>query len=123
LGLGVEFFPNQPNPNMCASLERKGLFAPFPIWGKWVFRMEKKKSVWAVKIDERGRITIPKDLLDTLGITSGDSLAFVREEEGPICVGKVRVQVEIPFTKKPEGESLSTESHEKPRKASRREMK
>lgn len=82
--------------------------------------MERKKSVWAVKIDERGRITIPKDLLDMLGITSGDSLAFVREDEGPICVGKVQFQVEIPFTRKPEGESQSMESQEKPMKASRR---
>jgi len=53
--------------------------------------------MWGVKIDERGRITIPKDLLELLGFKPDDILVFVREDEGPVCVGKGQFQVEIPF--------------------------
>jgi len=82
--------------------------------------MEQKRSVWAVKIDERGRITVPKDLLDLLGITSNDTLAFVREDEGPIYVGKAQFQVEIPFTRKLGEGTRALQNQEKPKKASRR---
>jgi AbrB family looped-hinge helix DNA binding protein len=62
--------------------------------------MQKEKRVWAVKLDERGRTTIPKALLDVLGIKPGEIMAFVREDEGPVYVGKAELQVKVPFTKK-----------------------
>lgn len=64
---------------------------------------DKEKKVWAVKIDQRGRTTIPKDLLELLGIKAGDIMAFMREDEGPIYVGKAELKVEIPFAQKLEG--------------------
>ncbi|MGD0027442.1 MAG: AbrB/MazE/SpoVT family DNA-binding domain-containing protein [Candidatus Bathyarchaeia archaeon] len=75
--------------------------------------MAEKRLVWAVKIDERGRITVPKDLLDLLGMTSKDTLAFIKEDEGPIYLGKARLQVEIPFAKKHEAESQAMQNPEK----------
>lgn len=59
----------------------------------------KEKRIWAAKIDERGRTTIPKDLLELLQINLGDILAFVKEGEGPIYVGKAQLDVTIPFSK------------------------
>jgi AbrB family looped-hinge helix DNA binding protein len=82
--------------------------------------MEQKKSMWAVKVDERGRITVPKELLELLGMTSNDTLAFVRENEGPIYVGKAQFQVEIPFIRSPGGETRAPHNQEKPEKPSRR---
>jgi AbrB family looped-hinge helix DNA binding protein len=73
----------------------------FPFEGKWVCGMTQERCVWAVKIDERGRITMPKDLLELLGFKPDDIVVFVREDEGPICVGKGQFQVEIPFAQKP----------------------
>lgn len=64
------------------------------------YGMQKEKRVWAVKLDERGRTTIPKALLDVLGIKPGEIMAFVREDEGPVYVGKAELQVKVPFTKK-----------------------
>jgi len=58
--------------------------------------------MWAVKIDERGRITIPKELLELLGFKPDDILVFVREDKGPIYVGRGQFQVEIPFAQKSE---------------------
>jgi AbrB family looped-hinge helix DNA binding protein len=75
--------------------------------------MEQKRRVWAVKIDERGRITVPKDLLDLLGMSSNDTLAFVKEDEGPIYVGKARFEVEIPFSGKTEKGSRNVQELEK----------
>jgi len=68
--------------------------------------------MWAVKIDERGRITIPKDLLDLLGFKPDDILVFVREDEGPVYVGRGQFQVEIPFAQKSE-EKVKVEKLEK----------
>lgn len=82
--------------------------------------MEQKKLVWAVKIDERGRITVPKDLLDLLGITANDILAFVKEDDGPIYVGKGQFRIEIPFAKKPEKKFKAEQDQEKPEKTSKR---
>lgn len=65
--------------------------------------MQKEKRVWAVKIENRGRITVPKELLDLLGIKPDDMLAFVREDEGAVYVGRAQIQVEIPFAQKAEG--------------------
>lgn len=62
-----------------------------------------KERVWAVKIDERGRTTIPKELLKLLGIKTGDIMIFAREDEGPIYVGRAELKIEIPFAKKLEG--------------------
>lgn len=61
-----------------------------------------KERVWAVKIDERGRTTIPKELFKLLGIKAGDIMVFVREDEGPIYVGRAELKIEIPFAKKSE---------------------
>jgi AbrB family looped-hinge helix DNA binding protein len=82
--------------------------------------MEPKKSIWAVRIDERGRITVPKELLELLGITSNDALVFIRENEGPVYVGKAQFQIEIPFIKKPEDQTRAPQNQEKPEKPSRR---
>ncbi|MDI6905014.1 MAG: AbrB/MazE/SpoVT family DNA-binding domain-containing protein [Candidatus Bathyarchaeia archaeon] len=68
--------------------------------------MQKEKRVWAVKLDERGRTTIPKDLLDLLGIRTGDIMAFIREDEGPVYVGKAELQVQVPFAQKVEGKRI-----------------
>jgi AbrB family looped-hinge helix DNA binding protein len=64
--------------------------------------MAKEKRMWAAKVDERGRITIPKDLLDLLGFKPDDILVFVKEDKGPVCVGRGQFQVEIPFAQKSE---------------------
>jgi AbrB family looped-hinge helix DNA binding protein len=58
------------------------------------------ERVWAVKIDERGRTTIPKDLLKLLGIGTGEIMVFAREGNGPIYVGRAELKIEIPFTGK-----------------------
>ncbi len=58
-----------------------------------------RERVWAAKIDDRGRTTIPKDLLELLGIQAGEIMVFVRENEGPIYVGKAELKIEIPFAK------------------------
>jgi AbrB family looped-hinge helix DNA binding protein len=58
-----------------------------------------KKCVWAVKVDARGRATIPKDLLELLQIGSGDIMVFAKENEGPIYVGKAKLDIDIPFMK------------------------
>jgi AbrB family looped-hinge helix DNA binding protein len=62
--------------------------------------MRKEKRVWAVKIDERGRTTIPKGLLKLLGIEAGDIMVFAREDEGPVYVGRAELKIAIPFAKK-----------------------
>jgi len=72
--------------------------------GKWDLGQIKEKRVWAAKIDERGRTTIPKDLLELLQIDSGDVMAFVKEGEGPVYVGKAKLDVTIPFSKSSERE-------------------
>ena len=82
--------------------------------------MEQERSIWAVKIDERGRITVPKELLELLGMTSNDTLVFVRENEGPIHVGKAQFQIEIPFIRKLEDETKAPHNQEEREKASRR---
>jgi AbrB family looped-hinge helix DNA binding protein len=76
-----------------------------PIKGKWVLGMAQEKHMWAVKIDERGRITIPKDLLELLGFKPDDIVVFVRENEGPVYVGRGQFQVEIPFAQTSEEKS------------------
>ena len=68
---------------------------------------DERKRVWAVKVDERGRTTIPKDLLELLRIKSGDIMAFVREDEGPVYVGKAQLDISIPFTSKASKETQS----------------
>ncbi len=62
-----------------------------------------KERVWAVKIDERGRTTLPKELLRLLGIKAGGIMVFTRDDEGPIYVGRAELKIEIPFAKKLEG--------------------
>jgi AbrB family looped-hinge helix DNA binding protein len=81
-----------------------------------------EKRVWAVKIDERGRMTIPKDLLDLLGIKPDGILAFVREGEGPLYVGRAQFQVEIPFLQKSE-EKAEIKKTSKKREESKSEEK
>ena len=79
---------------------KRNCYIPIFPKGYLGYSMQKEKRVWAVKIDERGRTTIPKDLLELLGIKAGDIMAFMRENEGPIYVGKAELKVEIPFAKK-----------------------
>jgi len=55
---------------------------------------------WAVRIDDRGRITLPKELLKILGLKPGDLIAFVKEENGPVYVGRAKLQIEVPFLEK-----------------------
>jgi AbrB family looped-hinge helix DNA binding protein len=75
-----------------------------PDFPKREFGMKmQKERVWAVKVDERGRTTIPKELLKLLGIKAGDVMVFAREDEGPIYVGRAELKIEIPFAKKLEG--------------------
>ncbi len=62
----------------------------------------REKKTWAVKIDERGRITLPKELMEVLRLRPGDIVAFVRRGDGPIYVGKARIEVEIPGLKEEE---------------------
>ncbi len=64
-----------------------------------------KERVWAVKVDERGRTTIPKELLTLLGIKAGDIMVFAKEAEGPIYVGRAELKIDIPFAKKLEGKT------------------
>jgi AbrB family looped-hinge helix DNA binding protein len=64
--------------------------------------MGKEKRMWAAKVDERGRITIPKDLLDLLGFKPDDILVFVKEDKGPVFVGRGQFQLEVPFAQKSE---------------------
>ena len=59
----------------------------------------REERTWAVKIDERGRITLPKEVMEALGLRPGDIMAFVRRGDGPIYVGKARIEVEIPGLK------------------------
>jgi AbrB family looped-hinge helix DNA binding protein len=63
------------------------------------------ENAWAVKIDERGRTTIPKDLLKLLGIKAGEIMIFARDGEGPIYVGKAELKIEIPFSGMREGKA------------------
>jgi AbrB family looped-hinge helix DNA binding protein len=60
----------------------------------------REERVWAVKIDERGRTTIPKDLLELLGVKPGGVMVFAREDEGPIYVGRAELKIDIPFAEK-----------------------
>jgi len=47
-----------------------------------------------LRIDERGRITIPKDFRQELGLFSGDAMVFERIEGG-IIVRKLRTKKEV----------------------------
>ena len=64
----------------------------------------KKKTVHlAVHIDERGRTTIPKRVLDILGVRPGGIMVFSRDGDGPFYVGRGELRVEIPFLQKAKG--------------------
>lgn len=65
--------------------------------------LNKKTMHLAVHIDERGRTTIPKKILEFLGIEPGGIMVFSREGDGPFYVGRGELKVEVPFLQKPKG--------------------
>jgi AbrB family looped-hinge helix DNA binding protein len=62
----------------------------------------------AVRVDERGRTTIPKRLLELLGVRPGGLMVFSREDDGPFYVGKGELKVDIPFLQKGKGKRIPT---------------
>ena len=69
--------------------------------------LKEKKVLLAVHIDERGRTTIPKSMLELLGIEPGGIMVFSREGDGPFFVGKGELKVDIPFLQKSKGRRIS----------------
>ncbi len=69
--------------------------------------LKEKKVLLAVHIDERGRTTIPKPMLELLGIEPGGIMVFSREGDGPFFVGKGELKVDIPFLQKSKGKRIS----------------
>jgi AbrB family looped-hinge helix DNA binding protein len=69
--------------------------------------LKEKRLVLAVHIDERGRTTIPKPVLELLGIQPGGIMVFSREGNGPFFVGKGELKVDIPFLEKGKGKRIS----------------
>lgn len=59
-----------------------------------------ERRVWAITIDDRRRITLPKDLLEILCLKPGDIIVFVRNGEGPVYVGRATLKIEIPYMEK-----------------------
>ncbi|HEV2119172.1 MAG TPA: AbrB/MazE/SpoVT family DNA-binding domain-containing protein [Candidatus Bathyarchaeia archaeon] len=70
--------------------------------------MKEKKVLLAVHIDERGRTTIPKRILELLGIQPGGIMVFSRQGDGPFFVGKGELKVDIPFLQKSRGKKPSS---------------
>jgi len=69
--------------------------------------LKERRVVLAVHIDERGRTTIPKSMLELLGIEPGGIMVFSREGDGPFFVGKGELKVDIPFLQKSKGKRIS----------------
>ena len=70
--------------------------------------MTKKKTHLVVRIDERGRTTIPKEMLKLLGIQPGGIMVFSREDDGPFYVGRGELKIDIPFLQKEKGRKQRT---------------
>jgi AbrB family looped-hinge helix DNA binding protein len=70
--------------------------------------LKEKKVMLAVHIDERGRTTLPKQMLELLGIKPGGILVFSREGDGPFFVGKGELKVDIPFLQKSKAKRTSS---------------
>ena len=67
-----------------------------------------KKTHLVVRVDERGRTTIPKEMLKLLGIQPGGIMVFSREDDGPFYVGRGELKIDIPFLQKEKGRKART---------------
>ena len=67
-----------------------------------------KKTHLVVRVDERGRTTIPKEMLKLLGIQPGGIMVFSREDDGPFYVGRGELKIDIPFLQKEKGRKQRT---------------
>ena len=60
--------------------------------GKHILSMPKGKHIFGtVKIGEKGQIVIPKEALQVFGLSPGDSLLVLGDEENGIVLAKTEV--------------------------------
>jgi len=44
---------------------------------------------WLVSVDEEGVLTLPDDIIETLGWMEGDSLEFIEDDDGSFQIVKI----------------------------------